>query len=413
MSALVPTDVRVPVNILSQHFADHKAETYRWLLENAPVSEGRAGFYPIWLVARYEDCAAMLTDARFVRDRATFGARSWWSSLTPRPLWLAMDSMIHRDDPAHRRLRGFVNRAFTPKAIASLAPRAERLTDALLDGLAERGAGGQPVDLLQHFALPIPVRIIGEVLGMEPEDMPRFLATARALTEGLAGLRIVRTVAWDLPRAVRFVEGVIARKRSHPGDDVLSTLIRLEEDGDRLTTDELVSMIFLLVLAGYETTVHLITCAVVTLLDHPEALAQVRDDPERLPAALEEVVRCVGPVHGTERMFVQEDVTLHGVTLPKGAMVFPLLGAANRDPRAFDDPEVFDIARSPNRHLGFGRGAHYCLGAHLARLEARIAVGKLLARFPDLRLAVPAQSLRIANVPLMHRFKEVPVVVGS
>lgn len=189
-------------------------------------------------------------------------------------------------------------------------------------------------------------------------------------------------------------------------------LIEAEEDGDRLSEDELVAMVFLLIVAGYETTVHLITNAVQTLLTHPEQLARLRAEPELIESAVEEVLRYNGPVHGTKPEYALEDVTLHGVTIPKGAVVMPLLGAANHDPAVFENPEVFDIARTPNRHLGFGQGIHYCLGAPLARLEARIALKTLFERNPNLRLAVRPEELKLQYIPGWHRHVSLPVVLG-
>lgn len=214
-----------------------------------------------------------------------------------------------------------------------------------------------------------------------------------------------------MPRLVKLTHKLIAQKRVNPADDILSGLIQAEEEGDRLTEDELVAMVFLLILAGYETTVHLITNSVATLLQHPEQLAKLRADPELMPSAVEEILRFSGPVHATERCYTTEDITLHGVTIPKGELVFPLLGAANRDPAVFDNPDTFDITRTPNKHLGFGQGIHYCLGAPLARIETQIALKTLLDRNPNLRLAAP-EALRFTTVPGFHSYERLPVVLG-
>jgi cytochrome P450 len=208
------------------------------------------------------------------------------------------------------------------------------------------------------------------------------------------------------------VRGLIVRKRLDPQDDILTGLIHAESEGHTLSEDELVSMVFLLIFAGYETTVHLITNGVVALVQHPDQLARLRAQPDLMASAVEEILRYNGPVHGTKPEYAVEDVTLHGVTIPKGSAVIPLLGAANHDPAVFANPEVFDIARAPNKHLGFGQGIHYCLGAPLARMETRIALKNLLERHPHLRLAVAPEELTVQNIPLWHRYARLPVVLG-
>jgi cytochrome P450 len=323
----------------------------------------------------------------------------------PKSVALMAQSMIVEDDPPHRRLRGLVSKAFTPRAVARLEPRIERLTHELLDAAEKQGT----VDLMPAYALPIPVTVIGELVGVSARDMPRFQHSLRAVTTGLSSWSLLRTLFFDLPASVTFVRELIARKRAEPQDDLLTALLEAEEAGDRLSEDELVGMVFLLLVAGYETTVHLITNAVAALLQHPEQLARLRAEPGLLDAAVEEVLRYRGPVQATKPGFALEDVTLHGVTIRKGTPTIPLLGAANHDPTVFPSPEAFDVGRTPNHHLGFGHGAHFCLGAQLARLETRIALETLLERSPGLRLAVPPETLRVQNVPLWHRHASLPV----
>jgi cytochrome P450 len=284
----------------------------------------------------------------------------------------------------------------------------EDLTNELLDEAEPKGT----VDLVQAYSLPIPVKVIGALMGVSDDDMPRFKKGVRVLTEGMSGWGIARTILWDMPEVIRFSRELIERKRTEPGPDVLSSLIEAEEEGEKLNEDELVAMIFLLIVAGYETTVHLITNAVLTLLQHPEQMEKLRANPELGGSAVEEVMRFRGPVHGTKPNYATEDVELRGVPIKKGSMVIPLLGAANRDPRFFNDPEVFDIERSPNKHLGFGYGIHLCLGAWLARLETRVAVNTLLRRNPNLKLAVKEEELQLQRVPFWHRYQRLPVTLG-
>ena len=210
----------------------------------------------------------------------------------------------------------------------------------------------------------------------------------------------------------KFIRELIRQKRLNPQNDLLSGLIQAEEDGGRLTEDELVSMVFLLTAAGYETTVQLITNGVLTLLQHPDQLDRLRSQPELIESAVEEILRFSGPVHGTKPEYASEDIVMHGVTIPKGSAVLVLLGAANHDPAAFDNPEIFDITRTPNKHIGFGSGIHACLGAPLARMETKLALTNLLKRNPNLRLAIDPSMLEVQRRRGWHTYKTLPVVLG-
>jgi cytochrome P450 len=406
--ALGGDSIKHPIDISSPAFIQHKYAYYRWLREEAPVYKGKLSIISAYLLSRYDDCVAMLKDPRFVRNRTTVsGGKNRLPIPVPKAIALLAQSMILEDEPEHRRLRNLVHKAFTPRALARLEGRIERLTHELLDAVESQGT----VDLMQAYALPIPVTVIKELVGIADEDMPRFRSGIRVLSEGFTGWNFLRTIIWDLPATVRFVRELIVRKRANPGDDILTGLIQAEEAGQQLSNDELVSMVMLLILAGYETTIHLITNSVVSLLLHPEQLARLRAEPELAGSAVEEVLRYNGPVQSTKPAYAVEDVTLHGVTIPKGATVMPLIGAANHDPAIFEHPEVFDITRTPNRHLGFGQGIHYCLGAPLARMETRIALTTLLERNPNLRLAVEPQELALQPVPSWHRYAALPVVL--
>jgi cytochrome P450 len=408
-AALDHMTIKHPIDISSPAFIQHKETYYRWLRAEAPVYKGKLSIISIYLLSRYDDCVAMLKDPRFVRDRTTVtGGKNRLPFPVPKAISLMARSMILEDEPAHRRLRNLVHKAFTPRALARLEGRIAQLTHELLDVAELQGT----VDLMQAYALPIPVTVIQELVGVSEADMPRFRSGIRVLSEGFTGWNFLRTIVWDLPATVRFVRELIVRKRADPGDDILTGLIHAEEAGQQLSDDELVSMVLLLILAGYETTVHLITNSVVSLLLHPDQLARLRAEPELAGSAVEEVLRYTGPVQNTKPAYATEDVTLHGVTIPKGAMVMPLLGAANHDPAVFAQPERFDIGRTPNRHLGFGQGIHYCLGAPLARLETRIALTTLLERSPSLRLAVQPEELVLQPVPSWHRYAALPVVLS-
>jgi len=408
-TAIHSLHIKHPINVASREFTDHKWEYYRWLREHAPVYRGRMSILPVYFVSRFDDCLKLLGDPRFVRNRttATGGGRRLPFPL-PKTIQILGKSMIVEDEPDHRRLRNLVHKAFTPRALERLVPRIERLSAELLAKAEPQGR----VDLIPAYSLPIPVSVIAGMVGLTDDEMPEFRNRLRLLTSGYSAWSLLRTFFWDMRRLLRYIRQLIANKRAHPGDDILTALIQAEDQGERLSENELISMLYLLVVAGYETTVHLITNSVVTLLTHPDQLARLRAQPELMESAIEEVLRFNGPVQGTKPAYATEDVTLHGVTIPKGAMVMPLVGAANRDPAAFENPDEFDIARSPNRHLGFGHGIHYCLGAPLARMETRIALTNLLTRNPNLRLAVDPSELKLQNAPLWQRYVSLPVMLG-
>jgi cytochrome P450 len=411
MSPTSPT-ITHPITVGSEEFLADPHGHYAWLRENAPVYRGKLALLTdqdVWLVSRYDDCRALLTDDRFARSPGESGS-ALTAELPEHMRLLTRDTLVYKDDPEHRRLRKLVARPFTPKAIDALGERVRELAEGVLDGL---GAADRVVDLRTEFALPIPATVISEMVGVPEPDRDRFQRGIAAMLGGLDGMT-AGDPQWDqeVRDLVAFVRELVTRRRSDPGEDILTGLIAAEESGDRLDDDELVAMVFTLVAAGYETTFGLITNAVVTLLDHPDQLARLRDAPDDdalWRTAIDEIVRYAGPVASTEMLTAAQDVTWHGETIPAGAIVVPLLHAANRDPAAFDDPDRFDITRTPNTHLGFGHGVHFCLGANLARMEARVALGALLGRHPDLHLAVERSALRPEQVPLLHRYQELPV----
>ena len=407
-----PTDSQVeikqPINVSSKEFTNNKYEYYKRLREEAPVCKGKVSVIDAYFLSRYDDCVNFLKDPRFVRNRTTATGGGRFPFPLPKSVSLMANSMITEDEPDHHRLRDLVHQAFTRGQLAKLETRIERLTHKLLDEAELQVT----VDLKQAYALPIPVTVIQEMVGVADEDMPRFYKGIRALSDGFSGWSLLRTMIWDMPRLSKFVRELIKRKRSNPQDDILTKLIQAEGSGEKLNEDELVAMVFLLIVAGYETTVYLILNSVLTLLQHPDQLARLRFEPELIDSAVEEILRYKGLVQGTKPAYALEDVVLHGVTIPKGAAVMPLLGAANHDPDAFENPEVFDIMRTPNKHLGFGSDIHSCLGAPLARMETKIAIANLIKRNPNLRLAVEPEELELINAPLWHRYKSLPVVLG-
>lgn len=407
-----PVELRLPVDISSKDFARNKYEYYRQMREQVPVCQGKISFLKAYFLSRYEDCVSLAKDSRFVRNRtnATGGGRLPFP--VPKAVTLLSQNMLTEDEPDHRRLRNLVQQAFTQGQLNKLEARIEAITNQLLDRILGSIESGETVDIKLAYALPIPVTVIQEMIGVAKVDMPIFREGMAAMKDGFSGWAIAKTLLWDMPRLSSFIRELIARKRTQPQDDLLTGLIQAEEEGARLSEDELVSMVFLLIVAGYETTVQLITNGVLTLLQHPQQLEKLRAQPELMGSAVEEILRFAGPIHSTKPEYALRPVTLHGVTIPKGAAVFPLLGSANRDPAIFENPEVFDIERSPNKHLGFGSGIHACLGAPLARMETRIALRNLLQRSSNLRLAVDSTQLEIDARPAWHTYKQLPVVLA-
>ena len=409
------TKLQTPPNLASKEFANNKYEYYKWMRQEAPVALCKYVTGQAYVISRYEDCVALLTDPRVVRDNRKIDISSpFLPSFIPLPKStdLILHSMIGSDEPDHKRLRSLVHQAFTRKSMSELSERIDSLTNNLLDKAEAKSKAEGSVDLKDVYALPIPVTVIQEMVGVPDEDMPRFYKGVEAIIKGFSGVRIILTMLWDVPHLADFVRELIERKRENPGNDMLTGLIQAEEEGQKLSEDEIVSMVFLIITAGYQTTVHLITNGVLTLLRHPDQLAKLRANPDLIESAVEEILRFDSPIYTTEPAYASEDMVLQGVNISRGSVVVACVGSANRDPAVFESPEVFDIERSPNKHIGFGSGIHACLGAPLARMEAKIALTNLIKRNPNLRLAVDPSELECETTPGIHSYKHLPVVLG-
>ena len=286
-----PQKLQLPLDLSSKDFANNKYEYYKWLREEAPVFHGKISILDVYILSRYDDCVNFLKDPRFVRNRttATGGGRMPFSMPLPIPksTQLMGQSMITEDEPDHRRLRNLVHQAFTRHSLEKMSARIDELTHDLLDKAEAKGT----VDLKEAYALPIPVTVIQEMMGVDDADMPKFKDGLTALKDGFSGWTMVRTFLWDIPRLSKFIRELIERKRSNPQDDILTKLIQAEDEGAKLNEDELVSMVFLMIVAGYETTVQLITNGVLTLLQHPDQLEKLRTQPELIESAVEEILR--------------------------------------------------------------------------------------------------------------------------
>jgi cytochrome P450 len=365
-----------------------------------------SGFRP-WLVTGYAAARAALADPRLAKDSGRVAA------LLDRHALAGGDSMFGRslshhmlntDPPEHSRLRRLVNKAFTPRAVERLRPRAEEICADLLAGMAGRAE----LDLLEAYAVPLPVRMICELLGVPEADRADFRGWSNTLVSALPPVAQAGASA----ALSDYLHGLIRAKRAGPEEDMLSALAAVSEGDDRLSEDELVSMAFLLLAAGHETTVNLIGNGMLALLTHPDQLAALRADRSRLPAAIEEFLRYDGPVNQATLRFTAEPVELGGAHIPAGEFVLISLDAANHDGSRYADPDAFDLDRDASGHLAFGHGIHYCLGAPLARLEAEVAFTGLLDTYARIELAVPPEDLEWRFSVVMRGLERLPVRLG-
>lgn len=361
-----------------------------------------------WLVTRYDDVSNVLRDPRLSKDRLIALSPEErknlpWFFKFFEPL---MRNMLGQDPPEHTRLRGLVQKAFSPRLVEQLRGRIEKLSNNLLDDIQREGR----LDLLARYALPVPVTIIAEMLGVPLSDQRKF----RRWSNRLVANASLRDVMFSIPSVImfsRYLRTLIEQRRASPGDDLITALIQAEESGDKLTEQELISMFFLLLIAGHETTVNLIASGTLALLQNPDQLERLRKDPSLIEPAVEELLRYTSPVDIATERVAKEPVTIAGTTIQRGEIVFASITSANRDETHFKAPDTLDITREPNKHLSFGFGIHYCLGAPLARLEGQIALRALIERLPKLRLAKPAESLRWRKGVLLRGLEKLPVAV--
>ncbi len=397
----------VRYDLSSKELHNNAHEIFRKLRTEDPVHRGIFMRRDVYFVTRYDDVKEVLrSPERFVKDPANSSLGSAGRRALPIPKMAEplMNSMITSDDPAHRRLRRLISKAFTPRTVASLKPAIETKARSLAADLERL----ERTDFIPTFALPLPVHIITVMMGVPAEDIPRFQRIIH---------NIVRNATpWNMPRIMmglwsyrRYIDRLCATKRESPGEDLLSALVLAEDEGERLSSAEAVAMSFLLLSAGHETTVSLIANGVLTLASEPGAWRHLQQDPELLPSAIEEVLRFESPTLGTEFYYARDDIEMRGTRIPAGAAIMPMVISANRDERAFDAPDTLRLDRSPNRHMAFGTGLHACVGASLSRLEAKVAFTELLTRFDAPQLLEERASLRFQNALFLHRLKRLPL----
>jgi cytochrome P450 len=391
-------------------FKANPFSTYATMREQDPICyhPGITGEGKIWFITRYDDVQAVLRDhRRFVKN--------WRNTRTPEDLaQLPPESdlerrlshhMLNSDGQDHARLRALVNKAFSSRIIAEQQGRVQAIANELIDRVESRGS----MDLIDDYAFPLPIVVIAEMLGIPSEDRDRFRLWSNAFVAPHLTDDEWKAASVLLQEFVDYLGQLLVQRHQTPQNDLITALLHAEEAGERLSEEELFSMIILLITAGHETTVNLIGNGVFALLQHPEQMAQLKENPALIGPAIEEFLRYIGPVDRATTRFAAEDIDFNGHLIQRGQAVIPILNSANRDSSAFKDADELDIIRSNNKHLGFGFGVHYCVGAPLARMEGAIAINTLLRRLPHLRLATPVEQLLWTTLPLFHGMRHMPV----
>jgi cytochrome P450 len=387
---------------LGRDFIQDPHALYRALRAQAPAHPVVMwGGIRAWLVTSYAEARALLADPRLSKDGDRISAL-FPSGADVLPGHSLRGHMLLKDPPDHTRLRKLAARAFTPRTVERLRPRIIQIADELLAHIPDG-----PVDLIESLAMPLPLRVVSEMLGVPAAHGKDFRACVEPILTS-TNPDVLRTAEIAL---AELLSALIERKRAQPADDVLTGLVEASDHTDRFTECELLSTAFLLILAGYETTVNLIGNGVLALLRHPYQLAALRADSSLLPGAIEEFLRFDSPINISTVRASTENVRVGAVEIPANQLVMIALLGANHDGAEFEDPDRLDVTRTPNRHLAFGHGVHYCLGAPLARLEGEIAVERLLAKFDPIRLDDGA-TLKYRNSILMRGLVSLPVRLG-
>lgn len=397
--------------LYTDDFAADPYPVFAELRESQPVCLVKGPRFDSYLITRFDDARAALTDPRLSKD--LYGPDRHYLRIFGPNSEALNRNMLNSDPPEHSRLRRIVSQAFAPRRVEALRPRVVRIVDTLLDRIVGRGTA----DLMHDFAIPLPMMVIGELLGIPDADRERVLDWTQVIRTSGSSERPEADRAAVQEAQLRlhhYLVDFVRAKRAHPADDIVSDLIAASDREGKLSPAELVTTTFLLLFAGHQTTADFLGNATVALLTNPDQLALLRGHPELLPEAVEELIRFDGPLPVASPRITTEEVEYQGVRIPPGSIVGVVLNSANHDPAYFTDPDRLDLARQRGPHLGFGHGVHYCLGVSLARMEAQIAIGALLRRLPDLRLAVPVDELR--RLPAASPFRgllELPVRFGT
>lgn len=413
-------DAAVKSLLTSHEMIDDPYRGFGRVREETRIARGLWDGGPAWFVTRHADATAVLTDRRFATNSQSLpGGTDRYAEMLAE-LGISRElvpylsrSLVYTDPPDHTRLRKLVLRAFSARRISALRPRVEAITNELLDTLPGHADGDGAVELTEHFAGPLPIAVISELVGVPAEDAATWRGWNRDYTS-----KDPRRLNTMLAEMSGYIRDLIERRRAKPADDLITGLTQAHDDGsDRLSDTELITMVLTLVIAAVETTPPLLSTGIMALLTHPDQLALLRDDPALAPAAVQEVLRWCGPAVVSKLRYATEDVLIGDTLIRQGDRVQVVLGSANHDPRCYPRPESFDITRRLDttgvQHLAYSRGVHYCLGAGLANQEAEVAFTALFTRYPDLALAVPADRVEWKRLPIIRQIARLPVFLGT
>lgn len=395
------------INLASAQFKEDAYEIYKESRKVQPILfVNQIEIGKEWLITRYEDALPLLKDNRLKKDQANVFPQD------TKNMYLSVDNsdhltthMLNSDPPNHSRLRSLVQKVFTPKMISQLDGRIQRIADDLISEIERKGT----LNLVDDYSFPLPIIVISEMLGIPKEDQAKFRIWSHAVIASPETPEEIKETEKQLSDFITYLQYIVDVKRKNPKEDLVSALILAENEGQKLSARELYSMIMLLIVAGHETTVNLITNTVLALLENPKQLQLLKDNPKLIDSAIEEGLRYYSPVEVTTARWAAEPFQIHDQTIQKGDMVIIALASANRDETVFENPEVFDIMRENNRHIAFGHGSHFCLGAPLARLEAKIAITTLFKRMPELQIKGDREDIKWQGNYLMRSLEELPL----
>ena len=393
---------REKLSLTAKEYRANPFEAFGWLREKGPIVPARLPFIGnMWLATNYASVTDVLkNDKLFCRDPKNAGRRNFWifSLMTPLLLRRLTQNMISKDEPDHRRLRSLVDQAFHRQEVTKMQPRVEQIVDQQLDRIEQLASQGQSIDLVEQLARPVPLAVICEVLGLPDQDRPKFRKWFSAFAN-IKSLASIYKVVPGLWRTQSYLKKQIEQCRREPRAGLMHELVQAEADGDRLNDEELIAMVMMLLLAGHETTIHLLSSSILTLLQMPEVLQTLSNDWSLLSSTVDELLRYNSSAQFAKPRFVTEDVEFHGTQLKRGETIMPVLASANYDPAKFENPSEFQINRPDNHHLTFGFGPHVCLGLKVAKQETEVVLQRLFTRWPDLRanfdLSQPDWSSRL------------------
>ncbi|WP_342569987.1 cytochrome P450 [Paenibacillus sp. FSL R5-0749] len=396
------------VDFMDHSFIQQPFPVYEKLRAEEPVHRlllpsGHAA----WMVTRYEDAVNILQDSRFVTGVLDNRNDETEESLPPHQAIISRN-LISVGPEDHRRLRRLIQKAFTPRMIERLRGRIVEISDELLDKI--QAGNTREFDLIEDYAFPLPIIVICEMLGVPLKDQDKFRAWSNTIMESVSNPQMNQESDEVMKAFVDYLQELITQRRNHIQQDLISDLIGIEEEGDKLTEQELYALVFVLIIAGHETTVNLIGNGMLALLEHPQQKQLLMDQPDLIQAAVEEVLRFNGPAEISNVRWATENVDFQGIQIRQGDMMLVALSSANRDSSQYENPDTFDITRKVNDHIAFGKGIHYCLGAPLARLEGEIAINALLHRLPEIRLNTDAKLLEWRPGMIIRGLKAFPVV---